>query len=596
MRSVRTLPLLPRPRPQIRNFFIESLVLRIAGWNTMPRCCIAQSQPAPSAVHACLRVVTVIAFLCVSALVTNDTIAQDDAPDAAPRLNEATFAAAGDGDHLWYIEPAPRLRTAAFRLMHQAPNLREREAVTVTTLDDVPRAMAAGDTSVFMIFDAPREGARQTRTVTTVRAVYDQAVRAWRYAPVPSGRTLPTLPGQGRIAGTVVHQQDLMVLLVPDGGSATPGENDPEWMTPVVEMLAQGRPVLLRLHFGAWSIVDLPASVTAHADVKLICGQYPTVLVPADASHETSIRYELRTVDPISWIDIPTSVPFDQVRSGASVMAHTAIALADPTEPDSLRIVYLRGAESYDIQSLQDVPPTHTLVPYRGDMAVTMQRDPESAVSLVGIAFLTGEVKFTVDLGQAPPVAHDDFGPLILIGALLIATLVMFLFRPDPMNMKIVLPPNTALAEPARRLVGVMIDLLPAGVLSALILEVPFSEVMRWPLLTHRVDDVMPAVLMIALCMLHSTVCEFLWARTLGKWFMACRVANVTGEAPGGLQIILRNAMKLVALIVPPLVLFVFLNPYRQRLGDLAARTVVVVELEATEVETAKRDTDDASE
>lgn len=89
-----------------------------------------------------------------------------------------------------------------------------------------------------------------------------------------------------------------------------------------------------------------------------------------------------------------------------------------------------------------------------------------------------------------------------------------------------------------------------------------------------------PGLIAIGIYLLHTTVSELIWARTLGKWVFGLRVVNIKGERPGIGAILARNGLRVIdiALMVPFLlpVLLVIFSPFRQRPGDAAAGTMVV--------------------
>ncbi len=75
---------------------------------------------------------------------------------------------------------------------------------------------------------------------------------------------------------------------------------------------------------------------------------------------------------------------------------------------------------------------------------------------------------------------------------------------------------------------------------------------------------------------LHTAILEMLTARSLGKWLTGLRVVGSDGLRPGRGPLLLRNLMRLLDLYLVPLML-VWLTPMRQRLGDIASRTFVVL-------------------
>ncbi len=82
--------------------------------------------------------------------------------------------------------------------------------------------------------------------------------------------------------------------------------------------------------------------------------------------------------------------------------------------------------------------------------------------------------------------------------------------------------------------------------------------------------------LAVGLFVLHTGLSELLTGQTLGKKALGCRVVAEDGSDPDLWQVLARNAVKGLEVLAWPLLLFVLLNPARQRLGDLVARTLVV--------------------
>jgi len=83
------------------------------------------------------------------------------------------------------------------------------------------------------------------------------------------------------------------------------------------------------------------------------------------------------------------------------------------------------------------------------------------------------------------------------------------------------------------------------------------------------------AALALLTYLLHTTVAEAICGQSIGKMFFGIRVVGPDGDPPRLWSIILRNILRLVDLLVVPLLL-VLLTPLRQRIGDLAAGTVVI--------------------
>jgi uncharacterized RDD family membrane protein YckC len=89
-----------------------------------------------------------------------------------------------------------------------------------------------------------------------------------------------------------------------------------------------------------------------------------------------------------------------------------------------------------------------------------------------------------------------------------------------------------------------------------------------------------PGIAGFAVYLLHTTVSELIFRRTLGKWIFGLAVVDLHGERPKAGAILIRNALRVVdiALMLPFLlpILLVLFSPLGQRAGDAAAGTVVI--------------------
>jgi uncharacterized RDD family membrane protein YckC len=90
--------------------------------------------------------------------------------------------------------------------------------------------------------------------------------------------------------------------------------------------------------------------------------------------------------------------------------------------------------------------------------------------------------------------------------------------------------------------------------------------------------DGAPALLWLAIVFLYYFLSEALTSRTLGKALLGLQVVRADGGRPGPGAIAGRTALRVVDVL--PLfyglgLLVVLVTPTRQRIGDLAARTIV---------------------
>ena len=105
-----------------------------------------------------------------------------------------------------------------------------------------------------------------------------------------------------------------------------------------------------------------------------------------------------------------------------------------------------------------------------------------------------------------------------------------------------------------------------------------FSALWEWgkqALATRQA--VFSVVAMLCTYMVYGVVMEARFAATLGKMMLKLRVVAGDGRPPGLREAVLRNLVKTLEINMPWLLLIVpLLNPARQRLGDILARTVVI--------------------
>jgi len=152
-------------------------------------------------------------------------------------------------------------------------------------------------------------------------------------------------------------------------------------------------------------------------------------------------------------------------------------------------------------------------------------------------------------------------------------------------------PPTAVPARVARvnvRLAAALIDMvLPVVVVFGVFQFFDFQED-RWSNLAGVLADgpagwsgifTSPELLLsLAAYLLHVTVGELFWGRSLGKRLCHLRVIALDGSKPTALSILVRNAVRVFEMMTGVLLIFMVISPARQRLGDLLARTMVISE------------------
>lgn len=512
------------------------------------------------------------------------------APDDTP----GGPVAVSDGEHLWFFQPWGVLENARIIVLHHGPGQADGEAEQASVVEDVPEAALAVDGRLYCIFRGRLDpaGGYQKRSVSTVRAeAFDPDSRSWSFEPSPRARTVANLPGEGRICGLVADGRDPLVLIVAnplsvdrDGAGTPPDGGASESASP---------PRLFRLALdNKWDELALPDEVRELHHLALIAGARPILLAtPIGAPEAASQAFALGPDG--GWSAGSLRLDAKGILDSAQHNGQSYVAMQSGGG-DTIVIFLVRSPHVYPVIEIEHPARPVRLASFGSSLALADLPPERDRLVLTPIDVEKGAIGAPFDLRRQLRPAFEDFSLLVLVGALLFASLIMFIFRPsDPARMTVVLPPGSRIAEPRRRIVALLIDLLPAALLAGLILEMPITQVFditRMPMRAHHLSESWPMLLMFLVCIGHCTTSELLWGRTLGKALLDCWVVGIDGKRPRVTSILVRNAMKFVALCVPLLFLFVYINQYRQRLGDLAARTVVVTHGESAAVTDASID------
>jgi uncharacterized RDD family membrane protein YckC len=144
------------------------------------------------------------------------------------------------------------------------------------------------------------------------------------------------------------------------------------------------------------------------------------------------------------------------------------------------------------------------------------------------------------------------------------------------------------LAPFGRRLLGGAIDAIPVIVAGLYSITAPATLSGS---LTISSPDVIAGIAGLGIYLLHTTVLELIFARSVGKFITGTRVAALDGSRPRAGAVLTRNLLRIVdvVLLFPPV--FVIFSPLRQRVGDMAGGTIVVRSTSAD----AARAADDAA-
>jgi hypothetical protein len=222
-------------------------------------------------------------------------------------------------------------------------------------------------------------------------------------------------------------------------------------------------------------------------------------------------------------------------------------------------------------------------------------RREREKMTMTEISIGTGAVVYSGPLLLASPISKSDYRMVAVILAYALGLVMIFLLRTPPADA-ILLPEGYSLAEPGRRMVAGVIDIAVALVAASRLLHMPFGDLLS-PAAWWSEQGQSVLLVSVGVMIGMNTVLELLFARSVGKIIVGCRVAlvatvgagekpaNATAPAEGGPAsiprhpglgaLLLRNIIKFA---LPPVALLGLLDASGRHRADQLARTAVIVE------------------
>jgi uncharacterized RDD family membrane protein YckC len=134
------------------------------------------------------------------------------------------------------------------------------------------------------------------------------------------------------------------------------------------------------------------------------------------------------------------------------------------------------------------------------------------------------------------------------------------------------------LAPYGRRFLAAVIDALPVlGTLVVVFMNLSPEQRENMDMDAVATAAKWPRYIATGVYVFHTLLTEVTWGWTIGKKLVGLRVTLLDGTAPSRGSMVWRNVLRIVdvAMVFPALL--VFITPLRQRVGDVAAETIVVV-------------------
>lgn len=333
----------------------------------------------------------------------------------------------------------------------------------------------------------------------------------------------------------------------------------------------------------------------------------PVAPIQPDPETETEPADEQAAATPPAWARLVTGMQLHPGRRWSADLVNGQIVVAleryRPREVVTIDTFLLRGDNAYEIGyanlSIGD-GARWALFPKQNSVGLIASPAPQPAEGtpdqlpplalLAGLSF-DGKPLFSDDAGNAllmpitekkPTLFEGNADLLIQILIVVAAMVTMLLFyRPALQQDQVDLPEHLVLASLGRRTFAALIDLAPGFFLATLLYDLSVSEILlkSWPGMgpDKAFAAMRPGFIVIGVTLLHTTVMEFIMARSLGKYLMGLYVADLNGKPAPPLPCLGRALSRVFELIAPFILLVAVISPARQRLGDILARTTVVM-------------------
>jgi uncharacterized RDD family membrane protein YckC len=197
---------------------------------------------------------------------------------------------------------------------------------------------------------------------------------------------------------------------------------------------------------------------------------------------------------------------------------------------------------------------------------------------------LTEPAEIPISKGDSQGRAYEALN--YFVGAVFLLTLVLLALRAPVQPKPFTLPPQIAAGNLIRRALAAFLDIMPWTILALAVFQLK-PEDLKGPIseLVTEEKPIYVHMLSMSLYLVYCIIMEMYVGATVGKMVFRLRVVGDEGQRPDVRAIALRNLMKVMEMLpiplfvvpvsLPLLLAFPLVSHYRQRIGDVMARTTV---------------------
>jgi uncharacterized RDD family membrane protein YckC len=408
----------------------------------------------------------------------------------------------------------------------------------------------------------------------------------WAVAAAPKGKMIPS-PATTTIAATTTPTSTNASAATTSAATSSQGATTSTAPAPAATRSAPQLPPhdvgLFRLHLGRWSEEDvLPAGV-GRDDIRAI--SMAVVDHRLMVALAAGLEVRVYTHDERGGWDAGTQVAVLGDRGEIKLLNHGDRPLLWMSDPAGPGVIFTRGDQRWSGPVKLEASPKlagydrRTLVVALGRLRLLASNPAgqlaEQFYKLDG--FLDGPATEAVTIPRVADERLQQFFQVLVVVVLLVWMIGSMQHRPA-IRVAVERIDQLQLAPLKRRAIGGVIDLVP--------LALAFMVADRLlggssPPTSARLTLDSPALAAlgagVGTYLLLTTLLELVLGRSIGKLLTGTRVAALDARPAPPAAVLIRNLLRIVDLMLVFPLGFVIFSPLRQRVGDMAAGTIVVM-------------------
>ena len=336
---------------------------------------------------------------------------------------------------------------------------------------------------------------------------------------------------------------------------------------------------LLRLGQSDWEPATLPDDISTRRLELRAIGNDPVLI---DRSGLEFIAYQLET-GTNEWQRLGATLPI--AKDTRLLSGQHAIHVIDENDEGTLRVRLWSGDGVFQLAEGVSVPEDTEFTLLSSSATLlgiyevndTGEDDQQGAKAhLIELNARTGDELYRGAPSVTSPVSEEEFRFLVVMMVLVMSGVLVVVILPDKAD-SMAIPDGVALADPGRRLMATMIDVVAVSALVGSFVGVSAADIITLAVIVQPGNSWAVFPLTIISGIVYSTLTEFLFAGTPGK--LIARIRLVSAEPglphrPRPWSILVRNIIKWV---LPPVAALALIDPETLHRGDRVSRSLVVV-------------------